>query len=115
MLPGRHNGEYLAPRELIEAIPGSEFIEMYRCREQSYCCGGGGGGMWLDGVTADHTKERLSENRVKEAIEIGAEKFWSCVVHMRFHALRMLSSQLITKDEVSLGHSRNPGPLYGED
>ena len=75
---GRHNGEYLAPRELIEAIPGSEFIEMYRCREQSYCCGGGGGGMWLDGVTADHTKERLSENRVKEAIEIGAEILVVC-------------------------------------
>ena len=75
---GRHNGEYLAPRELIEAIPGSEFIEMYRCREQSYCCGGGGGGMWLDSVTADHTKERLSENRVKEAIEIGAEVLVVC-------------------------------------
>jgi Fe-S oxidoreductase len=68
----------LAPRELIEAIPGSEFIEMYRCREQSYCCGGGGGGMWLDSVTADHTKERLSENRVKEAIEIGAEVLVVC-------------------------------------
>ena len=75
---GRHNGEYLAPRELIEAVPGAEFIEMYRCREQSYCCGGGGGGMWLDGVTADHTRERLSENRVKEAIEIGAEVLVVC-------------------------------------
>ena len=63
---GRHNGEYLAPRELIEAVPGAEFIEMYRCREQSYCCGGGGGGMWLDGVTADHTKERLSRIRLRK-------------------------------------------------
>ena len=34
--------------------------------------------MWLDGVTADHTKERLSENRVKEAIEIGAEVLVVC-------------------------------------
>ena len=75
---GRHNGEYLAPRELIEAVPGAEFIEMYRCREQSYCCGGGGGGMWLDGVTADHTRERLSENRVKEASELGAEVLVVC-------------------------------------
>ncbi|GIT70452.1 MAG: hypothetical protein Ct9H300mP28_02660 [Pseudomonadota bacterium] len=55
-----------------------EFHEMYRCREQSYCCGGGGGGMWLDGVTPDHTRERLSENRVKEAIEIGAEVLVVC-------------------------------------
>ncbi len=75
---GRHNGEYQAPRELIGAIPGAVFQEMYRCREQSYCCGGGGGGMWLDGLTADHTRERLSENRVKEAVSIGAEVLVVC-------------------------------------
>ena len=52
---GRHNGEYNAPRTLINAIPGLDFMEMFRCKEQGYCCGGGGGGMWLDGLVADHT------------------------------------------------------------
>ncbi len=75
---GRHNGEYEAPRKLISAIPGVDFIEMYRCKEQSYCCGGGGGGMWLDGLVANHTMERLSENRVKEAVEVGAEVLVVC-------------------------------------
>ncbi|MEK7860351.1 MAG: (Fe-S)-binding protein, partial [Chloroflexota bacterium] len=37
------------------------------------CCGGGGGGMWLDSFTADHVTERLSERRVREAVEAGAE------------------------------------------
>lgn len=75
---GRHNGEYDAPRHLLEAVPGIEFMEMYRCKAQGYCCGGGGGGMWLDGLAAEHQMERLSENRVKEAVEVGAEVLAVC-------------------------------------
>ncbi|MDH3743965.1 MAG: (Fe-S)-binding protein [Acidobacteriota bacterium] len=75
---GRHNGEYDAPRRLLEAVPGIEFVEMYRCKAQGYCCGGGGGGMWLDGFAAEHQMERLSENRVKEAVEVGAEVLAVC-------------------------------------
>ncbi len=75
---GRHNGEYDAPRKLIQAVPGIDFVEMYRCKEQGYCCGGGGGGMWLDGFMADHVEERLAENRVKEAAAVGAEVLAVC-------------------------------------
>lgn len=70
---GRHNGEYDAPRALLQAIPGLELVEMGRCRENSYCCGGGGGGMWMDGFTSEHVGMRLSERRVQEALEWGAE------------------------------------------
>ncbi len=75
---GRHNGEYEAPRDMLKAIPGVELIEMGRCRENSYCCGGGGGGMWLDGFMADHVTERLSERRVREAVETGADVLVVC-------------------------------------
>jgi len=75
---GRHNGEYEAPRNILKGIPGVELIEMGRCREQSYCCGGGGGGMWLDGFMTDHVSERLSENRVREAVETGADVLAVC-------------------------------------
>jgi len=75
---GRHNGEYDAPRTILEAIPGVTLIEMGRCRENGYCCGGGGGGMWLDGFTANHTSERLSERRVREAAETGADVLAVC-------------------------------------
>ncbi len=70
---GRHNGEYEAPRRLIEALPGVEFVEMWRCRENGYCCGGGGGGMWLDGYVVNYQSRRLSEQRVLEAIATGAD------------------------------------------
>jgi Fe-S oxidoreductase len=75
---GRHNGEYDAPRELINAIPGIELVEMGRCRENGYCCGGGGGGMWLDGFNRDHVTERLSERRVREAASTGADMLVVC-------------------------------------
>lgn len=75
---GRHNGEYDAPRTLIQAIPGVELVEMGRCRENGYCCGGGGGGMWLDGFTRNHTAERLSERRVREAAQSGADVLVVC-------------------------------------
>jgi len=75
---GRHNGEYDAPRQLISAIPGVELVEMGRCRENGYCCGGGGGGMWLDSFSADHQKMRLSERRVREAVEYGADVLAVC-------------------------------------
>jgi len=75
---GRHNDEYDAPRDLIEALPGANFVEMWRNKQNGYCCGGGGGGMWLDGFSADHQSMRLSEKRVLEAVETGADTL--CVV-----------------------------------
>jgi Fe-S oxidoreductase len=75
---GRHNQEYDAPRTLLELVPGMELVEMFRCKEQGYCCGGGGGGMWLDGFMSDHINERLSENRVREALAVGADVLAVC-------------------------------------
>ena len=75
---GRHNGEYESPRNVLKAIPGINLIEMGRCKQNSFCCGGGGGGMWLDGFMADHVNERLSEKRVREAVETGADVLAVC-------------------------------------
>ncbi len=65
---GRHNQVYDAPREVLQAIPGIDFIEMGRNREQSMCCGGGGGGLWMEKMKG----ERLSDLRIEEALATGA-------------------------------------------
>jgi len=70
---GRVNGVYDEPRSLLEAIPGLELIEMPHNRQTSLCCGGGGGGMWLDGFQWEKAGVRLSEWRVREAVNSGAE------------------------------------------
>jgi Fe-S oxidoreductase len=70
---GKHNGFFDEPRELLLAIPGVKLVEMAHTRENSLCCGGGGGGMWLDTYYKEQGMERLSDKRVKEAVETGAE------------------------------------------
>ena len=65
---GRHSGEYEAPRYVVKAL-GADFQEMYRNRERSLCCGGGGGGAWRESKPGD----RLSELRIQEAADVGAE------------------------------------------
>jgi Fe-S oxidoreductase len=65
---GRHSGIYDAPREVLASIPGLDFVEMGRSREQSMCCGGGGGGLWMEKLKG----ERLSDLRIEEALSTGA-------------------------------------------
>ena len=75
---GRHNGEFEAPRRLLQAIPGLTLIEMGHCRANGYCCGGGGGGMWNSGFVREHAGDRLAEVRVREAVGTGAEVLAVC-------------------------------------
>lgn len=70
---GRVNGVYEEPRELLQAIPGLELVEMSHSRATSLCCGGGGGGMWMDGFHWEKARARTSEWRVQEALAEGAE------------------------------------------
>lgn len=65
---GKQNGIYDEPRKVIESVPGVELLEFDRSRSRSLCCEGGGGRMWID-----IPGERLSEIRVREAVESEAE------------------------------------------
>ncbi|HSA01943.1 MAG TPA: (Fe-S)-binding protein, partial [Candidatus Paceibacterota bacterium] len=70
---GRRAGHFEEPRQLLHAIPGIKLVEMTHNRVNAICCGGGGGGMWLDTYFKQKGMERLSERRVKEAIQTGAD------------------------------------------
>ena len=70
---GRANGIFDQPRALLASIPGIELTEMTHNHTNSLCCGGGGGGMWLDGFQWEKAHVRLSEWRVREVINAGAE------------------------------------------
>jgi Fe-S oxidoreductase/electron transfer flavoprotein alpha/beta subunit len=64
---GRLNGQYAAPRRVLELI-GCELVEMPRSRDNSFCCGAGGGRIWMADPPG---RERPSENRMHEAARLG--------------------------------------------
>ncbi|MBI5393935.1 MAG: (Fe-S)-binding protein [Verrucomicrobia bacterium] len=104
---GRHNGFYDAPRALLGAIPGVKLVEMTHTGVNSICCGGGGGGMWLDTYYAAKGYERLSDRRVKEALDTGADVLAvSCPYEIsRFEdALKVLGAdkRMVVRDVVEL-------------
>lgn len=68
---GRHQGEYEAPRNVLQSMLGNggELVEMERNRETSFCCGAGGGNMWY----TINTGERINVARFDEAAKTGAQ------------------------------------------
>jgi Fe-S oxidoreductase/nitrate reductase gamma subunit len=64
---GRYNGEYDAPRRVLDAV-GCELIEMTRNRANTFCCGAGGGRIWME--DPPEVTERPAEQRVKEAASL---------------------------------------------
>ncbi|MFH2219789.1 MAG: (Fe-S)-binding protein [Pseudomonadota bacterium] len=65
---GRHNGNYAAPRDVIDAIPGIHRVEMSRCRDRSFCCGGGGLMLFYE----PEEEQRMGVLRVEMARDAGA-------------------------------------------
>jgi len=70
-LLGRQNGEFDAPRTVLQSIPGIELVEMPRSRENSFCCGGGAGNFYAGAL--DGTERSPGRIRIREARETGAE------------------------------------------
>jgi len=64
---GRALGIYDAPREIMNAIPGMELVEMPNNRENSNCCGG-----FLT-VLDPELSESVGKRRVNEAVELGVD------------------------------------------
>jgi Fe-S oxidoreductase len=63
---GRYNDIFEAPRRVIKAT-GCKIVEMPRNRERALCCGAGGGRIWMEEI---ETRERPSESRVREAVDL---------------------------------------------
>ena len=67
---GRHNGEYDAPRKVLQSVLKEGSIkEMEQSKSDSFCCGAGGGNMWYEIKTG----ERINQHRVNQAVDTEAK------------------------------------------
>jgi len=89
---GRINGEYAAPRKVLDFIP-SEKKEMKRNKSKALCCGAGGGQMFKEAEKGD--KEIFIE-RTEEALETGAD----IIVTACPYCMAMITDGIKYKDKV---------------
>jgi heterodisulfide reductase subunit D len=61
---GRGNGEYEAPRQLIQALD-AELVEMKRCKTNGLCCGAGGAQMFKE---AEKGNKEVNIERTEDAL-----------------------------------------------
>jgi Fe-S oxidoreductase len=61
---------YLEPRNVLQAVPGLEYVEMGRNMNSALCCGGGGGNYFTDMLGSG--QDSSARHRVREAKEHGA-------------------------------------------
>ena len=66
---GRASGVYDEPREVIQAVPGTDFVEMPFNRENAHCCGS-----VLTLISDPPVAADIGKTRIDEAVEVGAEK-----------------------------------------
>ena len=65
---GRYNDIYDQPRNILNAVPGMNLVEMDRNHSSSFCCGAGGARMWME----EDIGERINDMRTDQAIEKNA-------------------------------------------
>lgn len=65
---GRNSGVYDPPRQVLQAIPGLELVEMIDNRENALCCGGGGN---LE-VSDPELSQAIASRRIDQAMQTGA-------------------------------------------
>jgi len=68
---GRASGIFDAPRRILRAIPGIEFVEIERHHENSRCCGAGGGLK----AGFPEIQQKMAQARVRDAVATGATDF----------------------------------------
>jgi Fe-S oxidoreductase len=60
----RHNDVWKGARDVIEAIPGTEYGELHRHGHNTFCCGAGGARMWME----ENMGKRVNNERTDEAL-----------------------------------------------
>lgn len=92
---GRQLGIYEAPRNVLEALPATELVEMRRSRKGAICCAGG---PWS---SCDRYAKEVQTQRLKEAKTTGAEILVTSCPKCQVHFKCAMQDPLL-KDELTI-------------
>lgn len=90
---GRGAGEFDAPREIIQSLPGVRLVELPRNRENCACCGGGGNLEMIDPELA----AGIAKAKIEEAVSTGAQ----CIVTSCQQCVRTMLT-FVRRNKVSI-------------
>ncbi|TMB83474.1 MAG: (Fe-S)-binding protein [Chloroflexi bacterium] len=66
---GRYNDIYDPGRRVVDAIPGSELLEMDLHHRRGMCCGAGGARMWME----EREGQRINHRRAEQALALAPD------------------------------------------
>jgi Fe-S oxidoreductase/FAD/FMN-containing dehydrogenase len=96
---GRASGVYEPPREVIQAIPGVNLVEMQNNREAGHCCGS-----VLTLLKDPPVAAEVGKTRLDEALEVGAEKVLTLCPCCEFQLRVSADKKKIPIEVVDLAH-----------
>lgn len=98
---GRHHGEYDAPREILNSIPGVSLSEMKEAKDRALCCGMGGGNMWYEIDEGVH----LATKRLEHIGETKAPKLATscsyCLINFNSSKAQVKTTEELEIDDVA--------------
>lgn len=98
---GRHHGEYNAPRDILNKIPGVTLKEMEKNKDSALCCGMGGGNMWYE--IEEGTD--LASKRLEHVGETNAPKLATscsfCLINFNSSKAQVKSTEELQIDDVA--------------
>jgi Fe-S oxidoreductase/nitrate reductase gamma subunit len=98
---GRHHGEYNAPRDILNKIPGVTLTEMEKNKDSALCCGMGGGNMWYELDEGEH----LATKRLEHVGETKAPKLATscsfCLINFNSSKAQVESTEELRVDDVA--------------
>jgi len=98
---GRSLGDFDSTRTIFKKIPGLQFVEMRRAREENYCCGAGGGVKILEPENA----MAIGQERAKDFMKTGSEVLTTSCPHCKSQfrdVNKSISKNFLVKDVVEI-------------
>src|SRR5579859_1653038 len=80
---GRYNDLFEPGRRVVNAVPGTELVEMELHHRRGMCCGAGGARMWME----EREGQRINHRRAEQALALGPDAIATacpfCLVMLR--------------------------------